>query len=444
MMPRSKVNISLLLILMSATGWLNVNSQESLSLLQAIETGLKNNYSIVIQKNYAQIAGNNNTIGNAGFLPLVNITGTQNNTFTSTHQEMFNGTVKDIDNAKNRSMNAGVQLTWTLFDGLSMFASKDMLEILEGSGRTEVRIAIENTVSAVVLTYFGVIQQQKLIAVMQDALNLSKERRDITRAKIGLGAGSEMQLLQATVDMNTDSINLIREISALKQTRADLNRLMALDPDSSFIFTDSINLNGPLPFDQLLATALQQNNDLLIARNNLNISTLELKDARSQRYPRLNFNAGYSYNQINSQTGFAEYSHNLGPSVGFSLSYPIFDGLNVNRTVNNAKLTINTHENLVKDTELSLANDLYKLYTDYLTQLEIVQIERINQDVAKKNLEVAFEKYRLGTINDIDLREIQKKYIDAQYQLLLSQFLAKKAETDLLRISGEMGKTMVN
>jgi outer membrane protein TolC len=435
-----KVRSCLVLVLLSATNWMPVNAQESLSLFQAIETGLKNNYSIIIQKNYAQIASNDNTLGNAGFLPQVNLTGTQNNTFTSTHQEMFNGTVKDIDNAKNRSMNAGVQLTWTLFDGLSMFASKDMLEILEGTGRTEVRIAMENTVSAMVLTYFGVIQQQKLIVVMQDALNLSKERRDITRAKIDLGAGSEMQLLQATVDMNTDSINLILEISALKQTRADLNRLMALDPASSFILTDSITLNGPLSFDQLLATALIQNNDLLIARNNLDISTLELKDARSQRYPRLNFNAGYSYNQINSQTGFAEYSHNLGPSVGFSLSYPIFDGLNVNRTVNNAKLTINTRENLVKDTELSLANDLYKLYTDYLTQLEIVQIERINQDVAKKNLDVAFEKYRLGTINDIDLREIQKKYIDAQYQLLLSQFLAKKAETDLLRITGELGK----
>ncbi len=181
---------------------------------------------------------------------------------------------------------------------------------------------------------------------------------------------------------------------------------------------------------------------MLIARNNLNISSLELKDARAQRYPRLNFNAGYSYNQINSQTGFAEYSHNLGPSLGVSLSYPIFDGLNVNRTIRNAKLSINTSENLVKDTELALATDLYKLYTDYLTQLEIVQIERINQDVARKNLEVAFEKYRLGTINDIDLRETQKKYIDAQYQLLLSQFLAKKAETDLLRITGELGKML--
>ncbi len=440
MILRMKAKNILLFILLSSTGWLTTTAQESLSLYQAIETGLKNNYSIIIQQNYAQISGNNNTYGNAGFLPLVNVSGNQNNTFTSTHQEMFNGTVKDIDNAKNRSLSAGVQLTWTLFDGLSMFASKDMLEILEGNGRTEVRIAMENTVAAIVLNYLGIIQQQKLILVMQDAFNLSKERRDITRAKIDLGAGSEMQLLQATVDMNTDSINLIREISALKQTRADLNRLMALDPTLSFILTDSITLSGPLSFDDLLGKARKQNNELLLARNNLNISSLELKDARSQRYPRINFNAGYNYSQINSQTGFAEYSHSLGPSLGVSLAYPIFDGLNVNRTIRNARLSINTSENLVKDTELTLATDLYKLYTDYLTQLEIVRIERINQDVARKNLDVAFEKYRLGTINDIDLRETQKKYIDAQYQLLLSQFLAKKAETDLLRISGELSK----
>lgn len=434
--------ISMFFFLLFATGLYEGNAQEPLSLFQAIETGLQNNYSIIIQRNYAQINANNNTIGNAGFLPMVNLTGTQNNTFTSTHQEMFNGTVKDIDNAKNRSLNTGVQLTWTLFDGLSMFATKDMLEVMELNGETEVRMAMENTVSAIIMTYFGVIQQQKLIQVLQDALELSKERRNITRAKIDLGAGSEMMLLQATVDMNTDSINLIREKSTLKQTMADLNRLMALEPTRAFSYTDSIRLTGPLSFDELLENTQKQNNDLLVARNNLAISLLALKDARSQRYPRLNLNAGYSYTQFNSQTGFAEYSHSVGPSIGLSLSYPIFDGLNVNRTIQNAKLELNTSEYQMKDTDLALHTDLYKLYTDYLTNLEIVQIERINQDVARLDLDVAFEKYRLGTINDIDLREIQKRYIDAQYQLLLSQFLAKKAETDLLRISGELGRSL--
>ncbi len=259
MILRINVKKTLWPLLMFSSCWPILNAQESLSLYQAIETGLKNNYSIIIQQNYAQIASNNNSYGNAGFLPFLNLSGTQNNTFTSTHQEMFNGTVKDIDNAKNRSLNAGVQLTWTLFDGLSMFASKDMLEILEGTGRTEVRIAMETTVSAIVLNYFGVIQQQKLIAVMQDALNLSRERRDITRAKIDLGAGSEMQLLQATVDMNTDSINLIRELSALKQTSADLNRLMALDPTRSFLLTDSIHLWGPRWVDYIMDKPNQHN-----------------------------------------------------------------------------------------------------------------------------------------------------------------------------------------
>lgn len=436
-----KLNTSLFFFLLSAPSWLHLNAQEPLSLYQAVEAGLKNNYSIVIQQNYAAIASNNNTIGNAGFLPVLNLSGTQNNTFTSTRQEMFNGTVKDIDNAKNRSMSAGVQLTWTLFDGLSMFATKDMLERWEQTGETEVRIAMENTVSSIAMTYYGAIQQQQLIQVLQDALELSKERQEISRAKIDLGAGSEMMLLQATVDMNTDSINLIREKSALRQTLADLNRLMALHPTQPFILTDSIMIARTLSFDSLLANTLEQNNELLIARNNMDISLLALKDARSQRYPRLNLNAGYNYNQINSQTGFAEYSRSVGPSVGFSLAYPIFDGLNVTRTIRNAKLEMNTSENLIKDTELALTTDLYKLYTDYLTNLEIVDIEKINQDVARLDLEVAFEKYRLGTINDIDLREIQKRYIDAQYQLLLSQFLAKKAETDLLRISGELGKT---
>jgi len=432
----------LILLLLVSGSCFHLAGQEILTLPEAARIGLENNYSIIIQKNDAQIANNNNTLGNAGFLPSITLNATQNNTITTTHQETFAGSIKDINGATNRSFNAGVQLSWTLFDGFSMFAGKNMLNILEDMGETEARIAIENTLSSIILSYYGIIQQQKLIQVLEDAAALSLERKKIMEAKIGLGAGSELMLLQSTVDLNADSINLIREKASMLQTMADLNRLLARDPEIRFILADSISLSDALSYESLVTKSRAQNNNLLIARGNISLNTLALKDAQSQRYPKLNLNAGYNYSQLNAETGFLQNNRSLGPSFGLSLSYPLFDGFNVNRNVRNAKVELNTMENYFKDTDLGIHTELYKLYIDYTTNLRIIAIELLNREVARENVDVAFEKYRLGSINDIELRETQKKYIDAQYQLLLSQFQAKKAEIELLKLSGELVKVL--
>ncbi len=437
-----KLKIFLLPLLLS--GWIHLSSQDTLTLLKAIETGLENNYSIIIQKNTAEIASNNNTIGNAGFLPDVALTGTQNNTFTNTHQDMFNGTTKDVSGAKNKSFNAGAELNWTVFDGFSMFVNKNMLNVLEQMGETDSRLVIENTVSSIILNYYGIIQQEKMIQVLRDAADLSLQRKKIAEAKESLGAGSRLELLQATVDLNADSTNLIQEVAAVMSTKADLNLLLAREPEIPFIAIDTISLTHPLSYDSLLEQARTQNTNLLLARSNMDLSTLALKDARSQRYPILDLQAGYNYSQLNSQTGFLHYNQSYGPSYGFTLSYPIFDGFNVNRTIRNAKVEINSSEKSYLLTELDIQANLFKLFIDYTANLQIVKLQMINKDVARENVDVAFEKYRLGAISDIDLRETQRKFIDAQYQLILSQFRAKKSEIELLRISGELYRTIID
>jgi outer membrane protein TolC len=431
-----------LLILAPLLASVQIQAQEVMTLQRAIEVGLQNNYAVMISRNDAQIAANNNTLGNAGFLPYIGLNAAQNNTFADTYQKQANDSVKDISDAKNRTLNAGVQLTWTLFDGVSMFVNKNMLNVLETMGETQARIELENTVSQIILGYYGILQQEKLVLVMQDAVALSLDRKNIMEARISLGAGSGQQLLQSTVDLNTDSINLIRAQAAVKQTRAEFNRLLALDPEIPFTLRDSITLDEPLSYDSLLASAGSLNPNLLIARQTLDLSELSLKNEQSARYPWLNLNAAYNYNQLNSETGFLKYNSSFGPSIGLTLTYPIFDGFNVNRAIKNAQIDISSSELQLKETDLGVRTDIFRLWTDYVTNLKVVEIELVNRLVAKENVDIAYEKYQLGTINDIELRETQKKYIDAQYELLLSQFQAKRAEVELLRVSGELGRLM--
>jgi len=413
-------------------------AQELMTLQRALQVGLNNNYSIILQKNQAQIAKNDNTLGNAGFLPSVDLNATQNNNISTTHQEQFSGQTKDVTNAKNSTLNIGVQLNWTLFDGLNMFVSKKMFSVLEDLGENGTRIVVEGTVADITVTYYGIIQLVKLVRVAQDAVDLSVQRKRIAEAKLSLGAGSQLMLLQSTVDLNADSTRLIQQLVQLANTKADFNRLLARDVSAEFNIIDTIRINKAVNYDTLLAKALRENSQLISARLNQDLARLGVRQVQSDRYPTLSFTAGYSYNTLNSQTGFLQYNQSYGLSYGFNLTYSLFNGFNINRTIKNAKILMNSGDIEVRDTEQELRAGLLKLNNQYISSLEVVKMQLTNVEVARENVNVAFEKYKLGSLNDVELREIQQKQIDAEYQLILSQFEAKKSEIELLRLSGEL------
>jgi outer membrane protein TolC len=416
--------------------------QDTLTLWDAIQIGLEENFSIILSKYNLEVAQNNNTVGNAGMLPSVNLNATNNNSFNTTHQKLFNGTEKNVTSARNISLNTNVALSWTLFDGLAMFTNKEILSELEAMGEMESRMMIENTVSAIILNYYGIVQQKKMVKVLQDAVDLSLQRKTIAQAKFSLGSESEMTLLQSSVDLNADSNMLIQQIASLENSRANLNQLLGRDPRVAFETNEAIDLMSPLEYDSLLAQSETQNIDLMLSRSNLLLSELDLRSARSDRYPQLNFNASYGYNQLSAQTGYLEYNQAYGPAFGFTLSYNLFNGFNTSREIRNARIAVNSAEVSQEQSRLDVTHSIYIIYRDYKCNLDLVRLETVNQDIAKRNVDVALEKYRLGTISDIDLRETQKKLIDSQYQLLLAQFRTKQAETELRRISGELYKSI--
>src|SRR3990172_3401250 len=98
-------------------------SAENLTLEQAIEIGLKNNYAILISKNNAKIAANDAALGNAGFLPSLDVTAGANKSKVDTKQELASGLSSEQDGAETKADNAGIILTWTVFDGFNRIAT---------------------------------------------------------------------------------------------------------------------------------------------------------------------------------------------------------------------------------------------------------------------------------------------------------------------------------
>lgn len=429
-----KYRILLLLFLTATAGF----AQEVLTLKSAVETALKNNFSIILQDNNAEILRNNNTAGNAGMLPSVGLTATQNNTVYTTHQEAFSGAVKDVANAMNTSLNTGMQLNWTLFDGMNMFVNKKTLDIMQQMGENQSRLVVEDVVTQIALMYYAVIQLENVVDVSRNAVLLSQQRKKIAQAQIDIGSGSMLQLLQSTIDLNADSAQLLLQQAQLRNAMTDLNYLMARDAATTFGIYDSIRLMQLESYDEIVTKALTQNTGLLAARMDQQLSELNVKGAQSARYPKLNLLSGYNFILQKSQTGFAQFNRSYGPYFGFTASVNLFNGSNTNREIRNARILLNNSEISVQQTSLEIRSAIFKLYNSYKAALDLVKLETTNIEAAKHNVDLAFVKYKIGTITDIEFREMQQKLLDAQYLLLQSQFDAKKAEIELLQLSGNL------
>ncbi len=416
--------------------------QESLSLEDAVKIALQNNYSINIAKNEKKISDSNYSLGNAGFLPRLDATGSYTKSSNNTSQEFLSGQKISRDGAKSTNLSGDFTLNWTIFDGFQMFASFNQLKELKKQGETAFKIAVENNILDVTSTYYDVVRQQQVLAVIERSINISEERVRIAQDKKQLGSGSKFDLLQAQVDLNEDRSSLLNEELKLKQDKILLNRLLGRNVDFDFSITDTvIAINRDLSFEELSANIENRNSRLIQARQNKNLADINLQLAHSGWFPEISVFAGYDYVHSESEAGFVKSNTNKSINYGINASLNIFNGLNTNRNIENAKVSIKNSELSYAETQKMVEADLNNAYNVYKSSLTLVDLEIENLQAAEENSSIALERLRLGSIAPLDFRETQRKLIDAKSRLVGAQYEAKKAETQLLLLSGELIKS---
>ena len=428
-------------IIISASFY-KIYPQESLSLEDAVKIALQNNYSINIAKNEKEISDNNYSIGNAGFLPQLDATGSYTKSSNNTSQEYLSGQKISRDGAKSTNLSGDVTLNWTIFDGFQMFASLNQLKELKQQGETNFKIAVENNISDVVSTYYDIVRQKQVLAVIERSINISEERVRIAQDKKQLGSGSKFDLLQAQVDLNEDRSSLLNEELTLKQDKILLNRLLGRDVDFDFSITDTvIAINENLSFEELSANIDDRNSRLIQAKQNKNLADINLQLARSGWYPEISVFAGYDYVHSESEAGFVKSNTNKSINYGINASLNIFNGLNTNRNIENAEVSIKNSELSYDETQKMVDADLKNAFNAYENSLTLVNLETENLKAAEENSSIALERLRLGSIAPLDFRETQRKLIDAKSRLVGAQYEAKKAETQLLLLNGQLIKS---
>lgn len=416
------------------------NCQVVFDLRRCIETGLQKNYDIRIMRNNQEISDNNLTVGNAGYLPSVDLTTGYSGSVNNITQNLANGEKNKNNGIHNQLLNAGVNLNWTVFDGFNIQTNHQRLKELQKMGELNTRLTIENFVSGLTSEYYNYIQQNIRLKNLKSAVKLSKERLRIVEARYEIGAGSRLDLQQAKVDFNSDSSRLIKQYEVLYTSRISLNQMMAADNiEQLIVTTDSIiEFNQFINKEDVWQKTLSSNTFLLLSNKNKNLSLLDLKTAQSGNYPYLKLNAGYGYTKNIYNTGTIDNQNNLGLTYGLTLGFNLFDGFNRKRKQKNARIEVENKELQYEQTILSLKADFSNMWMAYRNNIDLTNLEKENVQTAKENHEIAIERYKLGDLSGIELREAQNSLLEAEERLVQAEYNTKLCEISLMQISGQV------
>lgn len=414
------------------------SAQELLTLEEAIRITLENNYSIKLFSNSLDISARNVNPGVAGGLPTINGSFMDANSILDSRQVKSTGEVTELTGAHNSNINYGVGLNWTIFDGLGMFARYDQLQELQKMGEANLQVTIMANVADVTNTYYSLVQQQQQLNAYDTAINISLQRLALAKNRFEVGKAAKLEVLNAEVDMYTDTTNLVRQQELYNNTQTYLNQIMAREPGIRFKVINKIPVDNTLLLSSLSEQTLKHNPSLQAAMVNKNLSEINARVVKSKRYPTISVNTGYNFTNSTSALGFATQSSGKGLTYGVTATVPIFTGFTQNINEHNAKILMTNADIQYQQLNTNIISQLTSLYQTYTTSLVLVKMEERNQRIARENLEITIEKFKLGSITTVEFRAAQLNYINATVRYSTAEFNAKAAEINLLQIAGTM------
>ena len=404
-----------------------------MTLQDCLAKGLENNFSIRMVKNRQEVTSNNATAANAGLLPEMDLTASYGGNYhTTSTTARESGVTSKESNALDGTLDAGIELNWTIFDGFNVWTNYKQLQMMKEQGELQTRIAVEDYVASLAAEYYNFIQQSIRLKNFHNAMKLSRERLRIVEVNYHVGSFSQLEYLQAKVDFNADSTQYMKQREALTTSRIKLNEMLANEDVTALlgIRDTTIDVNPGLRYDELWEATLTANSSLLLADKNTDIVKADYKKIMSRDYPYVRLNMGYGYTMNRYELSATRKRDNWGLNAGITVGFKLFDGKR-RMQKRNAELDIKYSELERENLKLSLKSELKNNW-------EILQKERQNLVAAETNYYFANLKYLEHSISGFEMREAQQSLLDARERILVAEYDTKICEISLLQLSGKV------
>ena len=431
--------INYCLILLFVAGLVSAQETTLLTKEEAVAETLQNNFGITIASNNLLIAENNKSILNSGFLP--SLTGNAGANYNIEDQEVTfqDGRTNVVDGAETTRYNASLNFNYTLFDGLGRWYDYKRLKEQYNLSELQVRETIENTLLQLFTVYYEVARVTENVTVLEETFQNTKDR--LTRAEFGFeyGQNNKLDVLNAEVDIVTDSINLMNSRQQLQNTKRDLSVVLNTNLERNFKVDTTVVFTDSLVLENFLQEADTNNVRLLQAEKNIKISDFNYRASKSVYLPTVGLTGSYGWNEGQfPSTSFASSNNTVGFAAGVSLSWSLFDGGRGITGVKNAKVEYANQELFRSQIVSEVKRDIANAKGDYENRYAIYQLQEKNVNTARNNYERSNERYKLGQITSLELRQAQINLLNAQTNKNLAKYQAKLAELQLLQLTGQL------
>jgi outer membrane protein len=432
------MRVSTLVLLLCS--FVSLNAQKILTVDEAISQAVKSNYDLLLVRNEAEAYAVDNRFANAAFLPQLN--GTAGKIWNDNNQQQnFTDGRKRSADVNSSNITAAVNLDWTLFDGLRMFATRERVEQLKAFGEANVRNQVVNSVAAVITNYYNIVRQKQQMKAIDTLISINEERVKLAEKKLSVGLGSKPELLQARVDLNAQRAARLLQETLIAQLREQLNQLTGMPITAEYDVADSIPINLEIDYNYVANDFEKTNPGLIATQKTVDIARLALKERRAERFPVIQFNSAYNFGRTsNARVVNPEFqpifSLNKGFNYGFTATVPILNGFNTRRLIRQAGLDIEYNQIAYLAQKSRVELGINNSFRDYQYQKKALLLEEENISLAKENVFIALARFRQGVSTYLELREAQISLEQAFSRLIAARYNTKVAETELLRLKG--------
>ncbi len=420
---------------------LHAQSTTRLEYKQAIALLLKNNFDIQVAKNNATIADVQNNWGSAGLLPKIDIIAGTSIASNQTRQEFSSGLTVNKNGVGSQNLNAGAFLSWTIFDGMKMFATKERLNLMEKQGALSLKLEIEQRLEQLTLIYYQAVSQEQLIAGIESAMQVGQERIKLYQMKLDIGAGSNVELLQARLDYNAQKSSLLSQKNLLNEYKINLLTLLKMGPETNFDVDSVFVFDTPNSLEEIKQKIEQANQQLLFAKQNVQIQSQALKEMQSFSLPRVGLTSSYNFSKNQNTAGFSLLNENLGYNVGLNLSWNIFNGFTTRNQIKIGKYLLQNSQIETDKIKFSFNNNASIAYSQLLNNQEILALEEENMKLSQEALKISLERLRIGLGNYLEIKESQSTFEASLSRLVAARYNLKKSETALKKLMGTLVQT---
>lgn len=420
----------------------NAQAQQLLTVEQAVAAALQNNYDIRLIRNDSVLAALNNSYAYAAFLPRLNAQAGLIFNNNNIKQTLADGTERNRKGVRSNNLQSSVNLNWTIFDGFKMFATRDKLQEIVSLGEMAVRSQVVNSSADVIKNYYNIVRQKQQLKAIEEQMQLNETLLEQAEKRLSVGLGAKPAILQAKVDLNAQKAARLRQQTLIEQLKEQLNQLMVMARETRYEVADSIPFDNSLVVTDIMTQAEQNSPEILLAKQNIKIANLTLKEAKADRWPVVSFNSAYNFNRTENKEVVNNFStllnRNAGFNYGVSAVIPLFNGFNVRRQIKVAKLDVDYQTTLYEYQRWRTNVAVSVAYKDYELQKKTLALEEENIVLARENVFIASERLRLGITTFVELRQAQQSLEESYNRLIAARYDTKVAETELLRLKGDL------